>query len=56
MGMLDADEFVVLRGAADDGRAPDLRAFLAPFEAHGGLVVSGGGAGANGRAVPTPTR
>ena len=39
IGMLDADEFVVIKDVAP-GHAPDLRAFLKPYEAHGGLVVS----------------
>ena len=39
IGMLDADEFVVLRDVPK-GHKPDLRSFLKPFEQHGGIVVS----------------
>ena len=39
IGMLDADEFIVLRDVPK-GHKPDLRSFLKPFEQHGGIVVS----------------
>ncbi len=38
MGMLDADEFIVLRDVPT-GQQPDIKAFLKPFEAFGGLSV-----------------
>ena len=41
MGMLDADEFVVIKDV-QPGQRPNLPAFLKPFEAHGGLVVREG--------------
>ena len=37
--MLDADEYVVIKDRLEEGARPDLRAFLKPFESHGGIVV-----------------
>jgi hypothetical protein len=37
MGMLDADEFIVIRGSE---QSTNLTSFLKPFETVGGLVVS----------------
>ncbi|GAX74916.1 hypothetical protein CEUSTIGMA_g2362.t1 [Chlamydomonas eustigma] len=41
MGMLDADEYIVIREGLEHGggQRPDLRSFLRPYEAYGGLVM-----------------